>query len=114
MCSSLLSLSGQSQGKRSSTHSKVESLGTESHLEANPAICSSEQGKSTETAPQHPKQKQRPLSKQERRKLAEAEEAEYQRQQYLNRVRQNAKQGGWIALTVVLVVVLSVCLIRLI
>ncbi len=69
--------------------------------------------KTAKAAPAPPMQRRQHLSKAERRKLAEAEEAEFQRQQDRERLLRKVKQGGWVALTATLIVFLSLGLIRL-
>lgn len=60
------------------------------------------------------KQASRPLSRSERRRLAELEEIEYQKRKQRERALKNAKQICWVLATVMLVVVLAVGMIRLI
>ena len=60
-----------------------------------------------------PKQRARQMSKAERRRLAEAEEREFLKQQKRERMMKNVKQGGWIAVTAALIIILSVALVWL-
>lgn len=102
---------------RSGTQSKVQQSGKEVPFQTGDEPQHSEKGGPKDTVQEaahgSPKQKARPLSKAQRRKLAEAEEINFQKQKERERMLKNVKQGGWIALTAALVVLLSVGLIRL-
>lgn len=88
--------------------------GNSNQSKAAESIAKPKAGKQmTEEEPKlKPLPKVRNMSKAERRKLAEAEEALLKRQEQRDKVLKNARQTAWAAVTVILVVGLSVALIR--
>ena len=103
--------------KKSSTQSNMQLSAKDPHHETSSEPQCTQQSravsKSQEAAPTLPKSKLRQMSKAERRKLAEAEQLEFEKQEKRERIMKNVKQGAWIAITASLVLLLSVGLIRL-